>query len=417
MSVPMENGKRMQRPVEVIDTSLRDGLQSPMWDDTGTFYPSRADKIAITNSLIKYGVGFIEVFSPIVNGREKEDLGMVIAARDQIAESSGEPPVAILAHVRCHPKDVEQALKYKVDGLNLYMGTSEVSQAVNHRNGVEEIVGGARPLLEDLRRNHPHLNLRFSGEDAFRTQISDLYAVYDPIAESVDRFGTPDTVGIATPDKVSERVHQLRERYPRVDLEGHFHNDRGLALINTLTAIHAGMKYIDTSILGLAERSGITSLTALIFNLFLEDAALVKGYDYALSYPLNVLMADILKMQVPTSEPVSLTNRTHSAGVHTNAVTKNSASYEAHGLERFGVTEQRLLLNPLSGRHLIRYYLINILNFVNITDEQVNEITQEFKDNTQSISRGNTPQHLLEEIASSHGLSRLHKQASHIENM
>ena len=84
MSVPMENGKRMQRPVEVIDTSLRDGLQSPMWDDTGTFYPSRADKIAITNSLIKYGVGFIEVFSPIVNGREKEDLGMVIAARDQI---------------------------------------------------------------------------------------------------------------------------------------------------------------------------------------------------------------------------------------------------------------------------------------------------------------------------------------------
>lgn len=400
-----------QRHFHVIDTTLRDGLQSPLWDDTGVYYPRPKDKRLITEALIQYGVPFMEVFSPIVNNRERNDLGMVIATRDKMAQSREGEPTAILAHVRCHPKDVEAALKYGVDGLNFYMGTSEESRASNHGKKLEDIVRIARPIIEEVRRNNPNLLLRFSGEDAFRTPIEDLFAVYDPIADLVDRFGTPDTVGIATPDQVKERVYLLRERYPNVDLEGHFHNDRGYALINAVTAIQAGMKYINTSILGLAERSGITSMTALMFNLFLEDPSLVNGYDYSLSYPLNVLMADILKMQVPTSEPISLTNRTHSAGVHT----RDTSIYEAHHLERLGVNQQRLLLNPLSGKHLIKYYLTHILNYVDVTDTVAEEITITFKGRVEEIHQGNAPQELLEEIASTSGLSKLQKPVSHVE--
>jgi len=408
----MGNVEVSQR-VKVIDTTLRDGLQSPLWDDTGVFYPSVRDKLTLTEALLRYGVPFLEVFSPIVNEREKSDLGMIIATKNKLSHDLGKPS-QILAHTRCHPKDIGEALEYDINGFNFYIGTSEESRKGNHGKNLDEIVKTARPLLEDLRKNYPNLILRFSGEDAFRTKIDDLFAVYDPIADFVDRFGTPDTVGIATPELVKERVHQLRERYPLVDLEGHFHNDRGFALTNAIEAIKAGMKYINTSILGLAERSGITSLTALIFNLYLENPELVPNYDYSLSYPLNVLMADILKIQVPTTEPISLTNRTHSAGVHTRAVSIDNSTYEAHPLEKFGVSQQRLLLNPLSGKHLIKYYLEHILNFI-IPNGIADEITAEFKAEVNKINKNFPPQLLLEKIATGKKLSRLNKPTSHIE--
>lgn len=399
------------RPVEFIDTTLRDGLQSPLWHDTGKIYPTRQDKLDITEALLRYGVRFLEVFSPIANEREKDDLGFIIAKKNKIAKDLRLPSF-ILAHVRCHPKDVAAVIEYSnkislpIDGFNFYMGTSEQSRGHNHGKTLEQIVGIARPLLEDIRRNHPALLLRFSGEDAFRTSTDDLFAVYDPIADFVDRFGTPDTVGIATPQQVAERVALLRERYPGIALEGHFHNDRGLALINATTAIRAGMQYINTSILGLAERSGITSMTALLFNLYLDSPKLLEGFDYSLSYPLNVLAADILRIQVPTTEPISLTNRTHTAGVHTGAVLKDAAVYEAHSLQKFGVSEQRLLLGPLSGQHIIGYYLREILYFEGVSDDITINISEEFKNRISEINDSKSPRMLLETIAYQHRLKK-----------
>lgn len=402
------------RPFEPIDTTLRDGLQSPLWADTGKFYPTTQDKLDITEALMRYGVRFLEVFSPLVNGREENDLGLIIAHRNSIMKEIGTPSY-ILTHVRADRKDIDATMKYPIDGLNIYMGTSPESRRFNHRKNLDQIVATVRPILEDIKRNHPTLLLRFSGEDAFRTPLEDLYAVYDPLADFVDTFGSPDTVGVANPTVVSDRIAQLKERYPRVKWEGHFHNNRGLSLINAMTAIQAGMDYIDTSVLGIAERSGITSLTALLFNLYLEDSTFIEGFDISLSYPLNVLIADILKTQVPTTEPISLTNRTHSAGVHTGAVLRDAIVYEAHDLAKFGVHEQRLLLNPLSGRHIIGYYLRDMLYFEGVTDEIADQITTVFKLRTTEIYEGKPPHVLLEEIAVSFGLQKQVRPYTNIE--
>ena len=127
----------------------------------------------------------------------------------------------------------------------------------------------------------------------------------------------PDTVGVATPEQVTARIRACRERYPGVALEGHFHADRGYGLANAVAAVCAGMPYLNTTVLGIGERSGITSLTGLLFNLYLEgEYDRLEGYHLRGSYPLNMLLADKMRMLVPASEPVSLTNRTHTAGVH-----------------------------------------------------------------------------------------------------
>ena len=263
----MNNGKSFQfknyqpRPLEIIDTTLREGSQSSLLHDHYKYFFTREDKMEIARALILYGVKFIELFAPIVSPREKDDFAAIKSVRDELIMQKGY--TFLLAHVRTHPADVESAIAAGADGLNFYIGLSDVSRSYNHGKDFGDIISRARELLEDVRRNHPELILRFSGEDAFRTPEPNLFRVYDEIAPLVVRFGTPDTVGVATPTAVRERVQLLRQRYPHVDLEGHFHDDRGFGLVNALEAVNAGMRYINTTLLGVGERSGITSMTAL----------------------------------------------------------------------------------------------------------------------------------------------------------
>jgi homocitrate synthase len=407
MTEPLFHFKNYQpRRLEIIDTTLRDGSQSSLLHDHYKYFFNQSDKVEIVQALIIYGVKFIELFSPLVSAREKDDFAAIKAARDALIAQKGY--TYLLAHVRCHPDDVAAALEAGFDGLNFYIGTSEVSRRYSHGNDLEGILKRAVPLIEQVRRDHPHLILRFSGEDAFRTPLEDLWHVYDAVAPLVDRFGTPDTVGIATPETVKARVTALRDRYPTLDLEGHFHDDRGFSLYNALTATKAGMRYMQTSILGLAERSGITSLTALLFNLHIDrEYDSLEGYHLRASYPLNVMLADKLKKLVPSKEPVSLTNRTHTAGVHQKAILNNPAVYEAHPLDLFGVTESETLLGPLSGWNVVRYYLHEIKGF-NLGEGMARKITAAFKERVYNIAPDESPGEILVDLAENEfGLSRL----------
>jgi len=395
------------RSLEIIDTTLREGQQSSLLHDHYKYFFTTTDKQEITRSLILYGVKFIELFAPNVSAQEAEDWQAIKAVRDELITQKGY--TFLLAHVRCHPADVEAAINAGADGLNIYIGTSDTSRNFNHGHGLDEIARRARTLIEDIRRNHSHLVLRFSGEDAFRTREADLFRVYDQVAECVDRLGTPDTVGVATPAAVARRVEVLRQRYPRVALEGHFHDDRGFALINALEAVKAGMQYIQTTLLGIGERSGITSMTALLFNLFIDrEYDRLEGYHLRGSYPINVMMADKLRKLVPSKEPVSLTNRTHAAGVHQKGMINSSSTYEAHPLDQFGVTESEILLGPLSGWNIIHYFLKEICSF-EIDEATAKAISAAFKNRIYDITPGASPADLLIQIAQQEfGLRPIH---------
>jgi homocitrate synthase len=103
---------------------------------------------------------------------------------------------------------------------------------------------------------------------------------------------------------------------------------------------------------------------------------------------------------------VSLTNRTHIAGVHQKAVLSSSNTYEAHNLNLFGVTKNQLLLGPLTGWNFIYYYLKEIENFL-ITKEQAVEIAQEFKQAVKKQRKKFPAEKILVNIAISKNLSRI----------
>lgn len=385
------------RELEIIDTTLREGSQTSLLHDHYKYFFSQADKMEIARALIIYGVKFIELFAPVVSPQERDDLAAIQAVRDELITQKGY--TFLLAHVRCHPADVESAIQAGFDGLNFYFGTSSYAQSSSHGQDLAEVIRRARTLIEQVRRDYPHLILRFSGEDAFRTRRQDLLRVYDEIAPLVHRLGMPDTVGVATPGAVVQLVRLLRQRYPQVDLEGHFHDDRGFALINALEAVKAGMRYVNTTLLGIGERSGITSMTALIFNLFVDrEYDKLEGYHLRGSYPINVLLASKLNKLVQSKEPVSLTNRTHMSGVHQKAVLNDHMTYEAHPLDQFGVTESEILLGPLSGWNVI-YYFLKEIKYFKVDEETAREIARVFKERVYSIRPDESPAQILTDIA------------------
>ena len=396
---PYQFSRYVPRALELIDTTLREGAQTSLLHDHYKYFFRQDEKREIVRSLIVYGVKFIELFAPVVSSRERDDLAAIQAVRDDLVTQKGY--TFLLAHVRCHPDDVATAIEANFDGLNFYMGTSQQARRNGHGKDLDQVVRQARSLIEQVRRDHPHLILRFSGEDAFRTSEADLFHVYDEIAPLVDRLGMPDTVGVATPATVTARLSALRRRYPDVGLEGHFHDDRGFALINALEAARNGMRYVNTTLLGVGERSGITSMTALLFNLFVDrEFNRLEGYHLHGSYPINMLMASMLHKLVPSKEPVSLTNRTHLAGVHQKAVLSDAATYEAHHLDQFGVSESEILLGPLSGWNAV-YYFLKEIKYYQLDEETAREISRVFKERVYGIGPDESPAEILTSIAES----------------
>lgn len=385
-----------------IDTTLRDGQQSPLLFDSYTYQFSLNEKKKLVDGLIKLGIRYLEFFSPVVSKTEAQDFEQIKKYIKTITQKK----IYLLAHCRCHEKDIAQAIKAGFDGVNLYMNGTQQAQRFAYGKDFSQIKDHIVSTIKSFRKKYPKLYIRFSVEDAFRTKQKDMYAIFDNLVPYVNTFGIPDTVGTATPTIVSTLVSHLRTRYPDIDLECHFHNDRGYAVLNSIAAIKAGVAYVDTSIWGLAERSGIASVTALLFNLYQEDKKLVKNYDISLCYPLNVLMGSILKLHVPYTEPVSITNRTHIAGVHHKAVISMPKIYEAHQLEKFGVTRNQLLLGPLTGWNLIYYYLHDF-EYFEVSEEQARKIAAEFKNATKKLSRRLRPEVLLRQIAEQHNLIKI----------
>ena len=169
--------------------------------------------------------------------------------------------------------------------------------------------------------------------------------------------------------------------------------------MNALESVRAGARYVNTTLLGIGERSGITSMTALLFNLFVDKQYdYLDGYHLRGSYPINVLMADKLRKLVPSKEPVSLTNRTHAAGVHQKAMINSASTYEANPLDQFGITESEILLGPLSGWNVIHYFLKEILGF-DIDETTAKAIAASFKKQVYNIPFGESPSELLIQLA------------------
>jgi homocitrate synthase len=348
----------------IIESTLREGEQF----STATF--STGQKLEIAALLDAFGAEMIEMTSPCASPRSESDIRAVVNAGLR---------ARILTHIRCDRGDAARAIDTGVHGIDVVIGTSPQLRQHSHGKSIREIIDVAIDVLGYIREQAPDVILRFSTEDSFRSRESDLYRVYLAVADTglVNRLGVADTVGVALPSQVHALVSQL-VRLTGLDIEFHGHNDSGCAIANACAALEGGATHIDTTVLGIGERNGITPLGGLIARLYTLNRAYVSRYDLRLLPELDALIAAHCGIDIPFNNYITGSSAfMHKAGIHAKAVLADPSTYEALNPDDFGLTREISIGHHLTGWNAVRSRAVKL--GLTISDDRVRHITRLIK--------------------------------------
>jgi len=346
------------RHLQIVESTLREGEQF------STAFFSTEDKVKIAKMLDEIGVDYIELTTPMASSQSFKDCETVAALGLK---------AKVLTHTRCHIEDVRTAIDSGVDGVQVYMATSGVLRQHSHGLGIDMIIERAQEVIECCKEHN--VEIRFSCEDTFRSDLVDTLRIYKAMDElGVDRVGLADTVGVATPFEVQHIVSTVREAIS-CDIEFHTHDDTGCAIANAFIALTSGVTHVDTCILGIGERNGITPLGGFLGRLYTVDKDyIVNRYSLPLIAELEAFVSMQVGIDVPFNNCITGSSAfTHKAGVHTKAIMQNPGSYEVIDPADFGVGRSIQIAHRLTGWNAVQERCTQMK--LNLTPEQVKAAT------------------------------------------
>jgi homocitrate synthase len=345
----------------IIESTLREGEQF-----VGASFTT-AQKLEIARLLDAFGVECLELTSPLASPQSFEDA-KAIASLGLKAR--------ILTHIRCRVDDAKKAIETGVDGVDVVIGTSSMLREFSHGKAIAEIIDMALEVVEFVRSQG--VRVRFSTEDSFRSDPRDLFRIYEAVDKiGVHRVGIADTVGVATPRQVYELVRELRGRVS-CDIEFHGHNDAGCAIANAFEALDAGATHVDTTVLGIGERNGITPLGGLIARLYAINPVSVAKYDLPLLRTIDSTVAQMVGVDIPFNNYITgITAFTHKAGIHAKAILNNPETYEIIDPQAFGLTRYISIAHRLTGWNAIKNRSEQL--GLALDDEHIKAITEHIK--------------------------------------
>jgi 2-isopropylmalate synthase len=338
---------------------------------------ARAEKLRVARALAELGVDVIEAGFPAASRGDWESVNAV--AR----EVQGS---VICALARCNREDIELAAKALRDAprhrLHVFLATSAIHRQYKLNMAQEEIlklaveaVRIARDLCADV---------EFSPEDASRTELEFLAQVVEAVIDAgATTVNIPDTVGYTVPDEFAELFRYLRKNVRGIEravLSVHCHDDLGMAVANSLTAVVAGARQIECTINGIGERAGNCSLEEVVMALktratFFNVSNRVQTTKL---YPTSRLVSSITGQPIPRNKAVVGENAfAHESGIHQHGMLKHHSTYEIMRPEDVGLSRSHLVLGKHSGRHAFRER-VQELGF-ELDELEINRVFEEFK--------------------------------------
>ncbi len=346
----------------IIESTLREGEQF-----ANAFFDS-GQKDEIARLLDAFGVEYLELTSPAASPQSRADCARIAALGLR---------TKLLTHTRCHLDDARLAVDTGVDGIDVLFGTSSYLREFSHGKSIRQIIDSAVQVIEFIKSQG--LEVRFSSEDSFRSDLVDLLTVYREVDQiGVNRVGIADTVGIATPLQVHDLVRTLRG-VVSCDIEFHGHNDTGCAIANSYCALAAGATHVDTSVLGIGERNGITPLGGLVARMYALDPQQIRSkYNLPMLREVENCVAEIVGVDVPFNNYITgYTAFTHKAGIHAKAILNNPDTYEILDPADFGLTRYLHIAHRLTGWNAVKQRAEQLQ--LDLTDPQVKEVTAHIK--------------------------------------
>jgi 2-isopropylmalate synthase len=364
--------KKMNEKLIIFDTTLRDGEQSPGASMT------QEEKVRIALQLEKLGVDVIEAgFAAASPG----DFKAISAVAKKITNSS------VCSLARAVENDIEKAgnaIKSAKKGrIHTFIATSPIhmknklrmSSAQVLKRAVEAI-NWALEFTDDV---------EFSAEDAVRSDISFLVEVFDAaIQAGAKTINVPDTVGYSVPHQWGDRINELIKRVPnsnKVIWSTHCHNDLGMAVANSLSAVLNGARQVECTINGLGERAGNASLEEIVMTIKTRKDIfnLSSSINSEFIVPTSKLVSTITGYPVQPNKAVVGANAfAHESGIHQDGVLKHRETYEIMKAEDVGWGANKISLGKLSGRNAFKNRL-EVLGIDLESDELLNNAFEKFK--------------------------------------
>jgi 2-isopropylmalate synthase len=357
--------------VIIFDTTLRDGEQSPGCSMTPE------EKLRVARALADLGVDVIEAGFPAASRGDWESV-------NAIARQVRGPVICGLA--RCNRDDIEKAWTAVRDAarprIHVFLATSAIHREHKLNMAKEEIirtaaegVGLARSMCEDV---------EFSPEDASRTELDFLTEVVQAAVDAgATTINVPDTVGYTTPQEFHETFAHLR-RHVRgaesVTFSVHCHDDLGMAVANSLSAVLGGARQIECTINGIGERAGNCSLEEVVMALRTREQVFGAhtGIHTEKLYPTCRLVSSITGMPIPRNKAVIGENAfAHESGIHQHGMLRHASTYEIMRPRDVGLSRTNLVLGKHSGRHAFRER-VKELGF-ELEEAELNRVFERFK--------------------------------------
>ncbi|MBQ9160416.1 MAG: 2-isopropylmalate synthase [Methanobrevibacter sp.] len=346
--------------IKVLDTTLRDGEQTPGVSLTPL------EKLRIATKLDEIGMDYIEAGSAITSEGERDSIKEITRQNFNAEILSFSRPLTI---------DIDYCIDCDVDGVNLVVPTSDLHISDKLKTTREELIKLSNDAI-DYCKDHG-LIVELSAEDASRSDIDFLKSVFaSAIEHDVNRLCVCDTVGILTPDTSFELFNSLND-IP-IPISVHCHNDFGLAVANTLSALKGGASEIHTTINGIGERAGNTSFEECVVSidrLLPEFSTNIKINEI---YDISKLVARSTGVYIQPNKAIVGENAfAHESGIHSDGIIKNSATYEPITPELVGRKRKFII-----GKHMGTHGLDNRLKELglNVNNNQLKQICDDIKE-------------------------------------
>lgn len=360
------------RKVNIFDTTLRDGEQSPGVN------LNFSEKLEIAKQLERLNVDIIEAGFPAAS---KGDFSSV----KKIAETIKNCSVTGLA--RSVKSDIDAAWESLKDGaeprLHVFIATSPIHREHKLKMTKEQVVENAVASIKYAAKKFPII--QWSAEDACRTELPFLAEIVEQaIQAGANVINIPDTVGYITPKEYGEIFTYLRENVPSADkviFSAHCHDDLGMAVANSLSAIEHGAGQIEGALNGIGERAGNAAIEEVAVALHIRNDFYKAKTRLRLSEinRTSSLVSKLTGMVVPANKAIVGRNAyAHESGIHQDGVLKEKTTYEIISPELVGYQPDSMVLGKHSGRHAFKTRLEE-LGFA-VTDDEVKKLFKTFKD-------------------------------------
>ncbi|HAS3593608.1 TPA: 2-isopropylmalate synthase [Vibrio cholerae] len=341
----------MNNQVIIFDTTLRDGEQALSASLTVK------EKLQIAYALERLGVDIIEAGFPVSSPGDFESV-------QTIARNIKNSRVCALS--RAVAKDIDaaaEALKVaEAFRIHTFISTSTIHVQDKLRRSYDDVVEMAVKAVKHARQYTD--DVEFSCEDAGRTPIDNLCRMVEAAINAGARtINIPDTVGYTVPSEFGGIIQTLFNRVPNIDkaiISVHCHDDLGMSVANSITAIQAGARQVEGTINGIGERAGNCALEeiAMIIKTRQELLGVTTGIKHDEISRTSKLVSQLCNMPIQSNKAIVGANAfSHSSGIHQDGMLKNKNTYEIMTPESIGLKNQALNLTSRSGRAAVKSHM------------------------------------------------------------